>query len=48
MKKKLDIEKKHIEEFYDLEWKAKITSQKKILEQDKSKLARLKSLCNLK
>ena len=48
LKKKLDQERKGLEEFYEMEWKGKISSQKKLLEKDKSDLARLKSLSNLR
>jgi hypothetical protein len=48
LKKKIDQEKKNLEEFYAREWKAKIDHQKKILEQERIELARLKSLNNIK
>ncbi|EAR84409.2 hypothetical protein TTHERM_00704020 (macronuclear) [Tetrahymena thermophila SB210] len=48
LQKKLDNERKQLEEFYKLEIKAKIDKEKKLLEKEKSELARLKSLKNVK
>lgn len=48
MKKKLDLEKKNMDEFYRVEYNQKIEQEKKLLEKSKSELARLKSLKNVK
>lgn len=48
LQKKLESEKKQLEEFYKLEVKAKVEKEKKLLEKEKSELARLKALRNVK
>lgn len=48
LQKKLETERKQLEDFYKLEIKAKIDKEKKLLEKEKSELARLKSLKNVK
>ena len=47
-KKKIDTEKTNLSEFYEIQWKSKIQNQKKLFEEEKSQLARLKSLNNIK
>lgn len=47
-KKKLEQEKKTLNDGFELEWKQKVDLERKALEKEKSEIARLKSLENLR